>query len=480
MAENNGPSQKRNSVRKPGEGSRRTEPGRDRYRGAVEDDFGFYEEDSRAYGAYGDEPHPSREAAPRSATGSSARHPSERAELPPAGSGIRRPGGAQKAAYEAKRREKDERERRREQSYRNMRKSRFSRSGNAALIIVLLVVLLSIGVFSAFLSYTYLVDRYENPITAESVLLDEATTIPFKIERGAQTEEIADALKEQGIIRNRFLFRLLSKFNGYDGTWTSGVHYISGGLTYDEVMVILSAEPETVTVTFPEGFTTIQIAERLDSSGVVKKEAFLEAVNSIDLSSYSFVPQEKGARDYRLDGFLFPDTYNFEIDSSCETVIYKMLNRFNDIFKPEYYERAGRLGLSVSDVVTIASLVEKEAKVSSERELIARVYYNRLQSENLRMLQCDATVQYFVRRRTGETPTVITAEMLAIDDPYNTYLYEGLTPGPICSPSSASIRAVIEMNPHDYYYYVLKKDGNGTHVFSRTLEEHNAAVEANR
>ena len=358
--------------------------------------------------------------------------------------------------------------------------SRFSRQGNAALFILFFILLLAIGVFSAFLSYTYLVDRYENPITPESIIIEEDTQIAFKIEKGARTEAIAEALKKQGIIKNKLIFRLLSKFNGYDGTYTSGVHYLCKGLTYDEVMVVLSDEPESVWVTFPEGFTTIQIAERLDASGVVDKNEFLDAVNTIDLSSYTFVPQEKGERDYRLDGFLFPDTYKFEIDSGCDSVIYKMLNRFGDVFKPEYYARAEKLGLSISDVVTIASFVEKEAKVSSEREIIARVYYNRLFSEDLKLMQCDATVQYLVKRNTGEAPAVVTGEMLNIDDKYNTYKYEGLTPGPICSPSGASIQAVIEMNPHDYYYYVLKKDGNGAHVFSKTLEEHEAAVKANR
>lgn len=470
-----GKNRKQTSVRRPGESGRNAAPGREeRYKGAVADDFDFGDD-------YGDSHDSSQAAASRTknTTSQNANGSVHSSGKLPAGSGIRRPGKEKKARYEEKKNKKTERERLREQSYQNMKKSRFSRSGNAALFVVFFVILLSIAVFSAFLSYTYLVDRYENPITADSIVLDNETKVAFKIERGAQTEEIAEALKTQGLIRNKFIFRLLSKFNGYDGTYTSGVHYLSEGLTYDEVMVILSDEPETVTVTFPEGFTTIQIAERLESSGVVSKAAFLEAVNTIDLSSYSFVPQEKGNRDYRLDGFLFPDTYNFEIDSSCESVIYKMLNRFSDIFKPEYYERAERLGLSISDVVTIASLVEKEAKVSSEREIIARVYYNRLFSENLRLMQCDATVQYLVRRNTGETPATITSAMLAIDDPYNTYLYEGLTPGPICSPSSAAIRAVIEMNPHDYYYYVLKKDGNGAHVFSRTLEEHNAAVQEN-
>ncbi len=398
-------------------------------------------------------------------------------------SGIRRPGAsAEKLKMQAdiKQARRVEQEALREKSYRNMKKSRFARGGSAAMLFLFVIVLIAVGVFSAFLSYTYLVDKYENPITVDSIYIDDDTKVSFKIEKGAQSKEIVDDLKEAGLIKNKLIFKLLSKFNGYDGMYKSGVHYLCEGLTYDEVMVILADDPETVTVMFPEGFTTLQMAERLDANGVVGKDVFLDAVNNIDLSSYAFVPQEKGERDYRLDGFLFPDTYEFEIDSTAETVIYKMLNRFSDIYKPEYYERAEKLGLTINDVVTIASFVEKECKISSERELIARVYYNRLISEHLPFMECDATIKYFVKRNTGENPDQITAEMLEIDDKYNTYLYPGLTPGAICNPGGDSIQAVIEMNAHDYYYYVLKKGGGGVHVFSKTLEEHNAAVAENR
>lgn len=396
--------------------------------------------------------------------------------------GIRRPGAVNAAARkqaEEKHNKKVEQEALKEKSYKNMKNSRFSRGGSAALFFLFAIVLAAVCIFSAFLSYTYLVDKYENPITADSIYIDEETMVEFKVEKGARTENIADALKELNLIKNKLVFKLLSKFNGYDNLYKSGVHYLCEGLTYDEIMVILSDEPITVTVMFPEGFTTVQIAERLEANGVVSKEEFLEAVDTIDLSSYSFLPQDKGDRDYRLDGFLFPDTYNFEIDSNPDTVIYKMLNRFSDKFKPEYYERAEKLGLTVEEVVTIASYVEKECKVSSEREIIARVYYNRLKSDSFTTLDSKATLQYVLKRNTGETVDVITDELKSIDDKYNTYLYEGLTPGPICSPSEASIAAVIEMNPHNYYYFTLEL-GGGKHIFSETKEQHEQAVRENQ
>ncbi|MBO7659647.1 MAG: endolytic transglycosylase MltG [Clostridia bacterium] len=363
---------------------------------------------------------------------------------------------------------------------RDRRKGRFSTHGRAALIFVFIILFIGVTVFAAMLSYTYLVDRYENPVYADEIDLDEETTVKFHIDKGSTTKDITAKLKENGLIKNEFLFKLLSKFNGYDGEYKSGTHYLSGGLTYDEIMVLLCADPETVNVTFPEGFTTVQIAERLEANRVCGKEEFLRALNNIDVSSYPFAPSDAGGRDYFLDGYLFPDTYKFETDSTPDTVIYKLLNRFNEIFIPEYYARTEKLGLTVDQLVIIASFVEKEAKVASDRPIIASVYYNRLFSEDLKLMQCESTILYIKRRTSTDQILRVTAEDLKTDDPYNTYLYEGLTPGPICSPSEDSIKAVIQMNPTDYYYYVLKNDGSGTHIFSRTYEEHQKAVEEQR
>ncbi len=356
---------------------------------------------------------------------------------------------------------------------------KFSTHGTAAIIIVIVFLFLAVATFSAFLSYQYLVDRYSNPVIIDELDITEENRIEFRVEKGANTEAIAEKLKEMGFIENKFVYKLMSKFNGYDGEYKSGVHYLREGLNIDEIMTVLTDEPETVKVTFPEGFTTLQIAERLDAANVCKKDDFLSALNTLDYSSYRFMPTEKGDMDYIVDGYLFPDTYLFELHSSVETVVYKMLNRFNDVFLPEYYTRLDKAGLTVQQAVIIASFVEKEAKVSSERETIARVYYNRLNSDDLKLMQCDATVLYFLRRN-GENVTVITPEDVEKDDLYNTYVYEGLTPGAICSPSEASIKAVVTMNPHNFYYYVLKKDGGGVHVFSETLEEHKAAVAENK
>ncbi|MBP5311780.1 MAG: endolytic transglycosylase MltG [Clostridia bacterium] len=367
--------------------------------------------------------------------------------------------------------------REKDKSRKEKKNSRFSTHGKAAIIAVFAVLFIVVTVFAGLLSYTYLVDRTESQIYVDEIELDEATTVKFKIEKGMKTAQIVEKLEEMELIKNGFLFKLLSKFNGYDSMYKSGVHYLSKGLTYDEIMTILSSQPLVTKVTFPEGFTTVQIAERLEASNVCKAQDFLKAVNSVDVSSYGFLPKEKGDRDYLLDGYLFPDTYEFEIDSAPDTVVYKLLNRFNDLFKIEYLARIEKLGLTVDQVINLAAIVEKEAYLDSERSTIAGVYYNRIFSEELPLLQSDATVIYALRRNGNDVQRIVTEDR-QFDDPYNTYIHPGLPPGPICNPSEASIKAVITMNKHDYYFYVLKNDGSGGHIFSKTFEEHKAAIEA--
>ena len=352
--------------------------------------------------------------------------------------------------------------------------SRIKNSSSAPKVLIAAILLIAIVFLSSFISYTYLVDKYNNPVLLDSIYIDPDTSVSFKIERGSSTADIAKSLAEQDLIGSKSVYRFLSKFNGYDGTYKAGTYTLCKGLSYEEIMVILSSNPESVKVTIPEGFTTLQIAARLNANKICTEEAFLNAVKSLDLASYEFIQNHEN-RDYRLDGYLFPDTYEFEIDSKPESVIYKMLNRFNEMYKPDYFNRASEIGLTQDQVVILASLVEKEAQLPSERAKIAGVFMNRLHSDSLKKLQSCATVKYVHYKLKGETLKTVTKADTELPDPYNTYLYEGLPPGPICSPSIASIEAVLNYERHGYYYFVAKSDDSGTHTFSRTYAEHLAA-----
>lgn len=353
-----------------------------------------------------------------------------------------------------------------------MKKSRYKTLRTICFVILLVAV----SVISAFLSYTYLVDKYNNPITVEAIFLDESTSVKFRIDKGMTTKEIADNLFDMGLIENKTMYRFLSKFNGFDGQYKVGTYTLCDDLTYDEVMTILAGEPETVKVTFPEGFTTQQIAARLEANNVVSAEDFLRAVETIDVSSYPFLSDITGkTRDHRLDGYLFPDTYEFDVKANVEDVIYKMLNRFNELYLPAYYDKATEAGLSVDDVVVLASIVEREAKLKAEKPKIAGVFINRLNSEDedMKKLQSCATIRYVYKKLYNQDLVDIKEEHEQEDDAYNTYMYAGLTPGPICSPGIESIKAVLNYEHHDYFFFVLNaKEGVGNHIFSKTYQEH--------
>ena len=349
------------------------------------------------------------------------------------------------------------------------------------MVLVLLLVLLMVAVTIAagYTLYTFVVDHFNNEVSEDSIIIDIETEQKFRVEKRESTKSISQRLYDAGLIESTQIYRLLSKFYGYDGQYNAGTYTLSKGLTYEEIMYILSGTPETVKVTFPEGFTTEQMAVRLENNHVCTAEEFLDAVDNADISSYDFLRGvDFSGRDHRLDGYLFPDTYEFDVYAKPEEVVYKMLNRFNEIFRPAYYEQLQVTGLTLDQVVILASIVEKEAKLDSDRAPIAGVFYNRYMygGEDLKLFQSDATVRYSYRRVYGEDLTHSLSEELELDDPYNTYVYPGFPPGPICSPGEASLIGAVFPSNHDYYYFVARVDGSGGNVFSRTYEEHQQAI----
>jgi UPF0755 protein len=171
---------------------------------------------------------------------------------------------------------------------------------------------------------------------------------------------------------------------------------------------------------------------------------------------------------YRLEGYLFPDTYQFYVGDNPESVFRKFLTNFSKKYDPSIQKYAAATGYSTHQLITIASLVEEEAKINAERAAISSVIYNRLKSKSYPFLQIDATIIYCL----PEHKTVLTNEDKEIDNPYNTYVKKGLPPGPICSPGLSSILAAVGPDTTSYYYYNLSGKGDGSHYFSRNLEEH--------
>lgn len=275
--------------------------------------------------------------------------------------------------------------------------------------------------------------------------------------------DIARALKEAHVIRSRFAFLAVAVARGTQRRLLAGEYEFAPGLSLLEVIRRIEQGRGLVhQVTIPEGFAARQIAELLQEKGLIDQDRFMALLRDRRLlRRYNIDGQS-------LEGYLFPDTYRLAKELGEEAIIERMVQRFAEMFGPAERARAMELKMSVAEVVTIASLIEREAKVEAERPLISAVFHNRLR---LGMpLQSDPTVLYSLSRFGGK----LTKANLQVTSPYNTYLHRGLPPGPIASPGRASVMAALYPASSRYLYFVSKNDG--THVFSKTLREHDAMV----
>lgn len=290
------------------------------------------------------------------------------------------------------------------------------------------------------------------------------------IQKGDSIEEIADKLADADIIRSRIHFIWYGKLFRKASEVKFGLHTVSRDMNmaelYKELSVAKAFPTETVSVVIPEGFNIRQIARRLEENRVVDKKSFLAAAKQGDFDFWFLkdVPNYDDPDFYRLEGFLFPATYEFQPYSTAEEVLNTMLTRFEFSINPhrEVIENSSR---SVFDVIRLASIVEREAVVENERTTIAGVFYNRL--EMGMMLQSCATVQYLFEQQRD----IVTFEDLKIDSEFNTYKYKGLPLGAISNPGESSIEASIYPNENDYLFFVAIGD-TGQHKFSRTFDEH--------
>lgn len=307
------------------------------------------------------------------------------------------------------------------------------------------------------------------PVSSGSSDRPVAVYIPLN----SSTAKIAAILQEEDLIRNAFFFRLYARYRGCETRFRAGRYHLSPGMTLDEILTSLQQgviHAEGARFTIPEGFTLEQIAALLAREGLVIEKDFMEVCSNFRpvAPHFEFLATASNEVQYALEGYLFPDTYEVDATATPIEIIEIMLKRFGEVFDEDFRRRAGELGLSIHEAVTLASLVEREARVPEERPLISAVFHNRLQSENMVFLQSCATVQYVL----GEVKPDLTNEDLEIDSPYNTYLYPHLPPGPIASPGREALSAALYPADVDYLFFVYKDDGSGTHYFTTTLQEH--------
>ena len=297
----------------------------------------------------------------------------------------------------------------------------------------------------------------------------DTTPITITISENSSSSQIYGILKKNSLAKTKLGFLVNLKLSPYSGKLKAGTFTLNKSMTFDEILKTLSgggiSTRKTFTVTIVEGFSIEKIASKLESENICTKEEFLNALN--DEYNYNFlkdIPQKE--YKYKLQGFLFPSTYEFFEGATAHDVIDKMLGEF----EKRYSTLTNNTDFSMYDVITLASLIEREAQIPSERYTISGVLKNRL---NINMpLQIDASIVYFVSG--GEyNVDLVTYNHLKMESPYNTYKNTGLPIGPICNPGLESIKAALNPEKHNYLYYhtdETKKDGS--HIFTENYGQH--------
>ena len=356
------------------------------------------------------------------------------------------------------------------------------------LIVFLLSLGICLGVLIAAANIAF--EKLFAPVDA-----DDATPIVVTIPSSSGASRIANILytaggtdaegnQLPGLIASKTVFKIYADFTGKTSKLKAGTYVLSRNMDIGQILdIICKGNPPrtTMRLTISEGTTVEGIAEKLVALGVLSdSEEFLALCKTGEAFDYSFLsaieqnPDE--ARRYLLEGYLFPDTYEIYTDESAKSIITRLLLRFRNVFSDEYAARAQELGMTMDEVVTLASLIEKEAKVESDFAKVSAVFHNRLNA-GMR-LQSDAPLKY-IFNTTGTL--TYTEEQMRDPSRYNTHVYEGLPLGPICNPGERAIRAALYPNEdyvsEGFLYFCLMDATTGENAYAKTLEEHNANVE---
>lgn len=320
----------------------------------------------------------------------------------------------------------------------------------------------------------------------------DGDTVEIVLDEDDGIKEIASMLKDEGVIKYPGLFKLYNSFKNRDAKapqeFVPDTYVFEANLNYDELIAKFEKSAPTrtiVTITFPEGLSIDEMIDLFIENGIGTREGFVKAVESslVYDMNYRFLTelQElerngfKSGRKYALEGYLYPDTYQFYTDSSEIDAVAKLLRTFNIRFEEEYYARCDELGMSIDEVINLAAIVQKETKYSSEYPTVSSLYHNRLKnSSSFPRLQCDSTYLYIYPERRD---SLTLDEMKKSNSPYSTYSHDGLPPSAICNPSLDAIIASLYPHAqdssgvnHTYYYMVARP--NGYHYFAKTESEH--------
>lgn len=329
-----------------------------------------------------------------------------------------------------------------------------------------IIVIMFILVGVTYGTYVFAVDFIKGNVNNYEEKGIPEKEITIQIKEGESLKSISKKLKKAGIIESSFLFELKCKYKKIENNFRYGQFVLRTYMNFDQIADILTKSndsDEYVTFLIREGATQREIAENLEKQNVVKADDFLNACDNhtFDFDFLDNVPKRKN----RLEGYLFPDTYYFDVNSESDTVINKILSRFDEIYNDELKKATNENNLTIDEVVTIASIIEAEVRYPNERPTVASVIFNRLDVGM--KLQMDSTVLYALgekKDRVMETDTKLKSN-------YNTYYVEGLPAGPIGNPGADCIKAVLYPDKTNYLYYVVENNETGQHFFTNNYDE---------
>lgn len=351
--------------------------------------------------------------------------------------------------------------------------------------VVMVVISLALVGCIVFGVFSYVKGHYFDPVD-----VNDTTAVSVTIPKGSSLSKISEILYENDLIKSKQVFKFYVDFSDMTSKLKAGTYELSKSMDFDDLIYALQkgqSSAGTLRIQFIEGLGVTDYANVLVASGILKNttEYLGIATTGEGFEDYSFIAdaiakneESGGGMKYVLEGYLFPDTYDFYTNASAADAIKKQIERFSEVLdmkaegkEQTYRERAEELGMPVDEVVTLASIIEKEAK-SADFKKVSMVFHNRLDNEM--RLDSDAAVAYGL----GLKKLSLTDEELNTDTPYNTRMHMGLPIGPICNPSKAAIEAALypDEDYEDYFYFTLKDPETGEMVFAKTLEEHNENV----
>jgi UPF0755 protein len=305
---------------------------------------------------------------------------------------------------------------------------------------------------------------------------DDPTPVNFVVNTGETAFGIAERLEEQGLISDATLFRRFLQYNDLDASLEAGEYQLRRNMAMRDIAEALQHSlVEEVAITIPEGWRAEQVADLLTAENIMDGSVFLAAVRQGDAISHPLLADRPAGAN--LEGYLFPETYRLPAQATPEDLLTRMLDTMQARLPIGWESMASAQGLSLYEVLTLASIVEREAVVPEERPTIASVYLNRIREGMY--LQADPTVQYAMgyQPESGQwwkTPVTLE-EYENVNSPYNTYLYPGLPPGPIASPGTSSIAAVLQPAQTSFLFFLGR--GDGSHIFANTFEEHESNIQ---